>query len=353
MNRIPIIIPAYEPDERMITLLRELRDVFDGDVIIVNDGSGDSFDHLYEQAAALGCVILRNHSNCGKGRALKNAFNYCLNEYPDMIGCVTADSDGQHTPADILRCIDALREHPDDLVLGCRDFSGKDVPKKSRFGNNLTRRICRLLCGLKISDTQTGLRGIPSAFMDQLLNVPGERFEFETRMLIATKQKYKITEIKIETVYDSKENHQTHFDPIRDSIRIYKIFGEVFIKFLFSSFSSSLIDLVLFHMFTTMLHDRFIQYIAVSTVLARVISATYNYLINSHVVFKSTENPIRSALKYFGLAVIQMCLSAVFVTLGCAALPFLPEVVVKIVIDVILFFISYTIQRELIFKKRK
>ena len=352
-NNIPLIIPAYEPDERMVQLLKSLRDSFSGEIIIVNDGSGREYDHLYETAELYGCDVLRHYRNMGKGRALKDAFNYCLNKFPDMIGCVTADSDGQHKPKDIFRCMETLLSNPDKLILGCRNFDGEDIPAKSRFGNKLTMKVCKLLCGLEISDTQTGLRGIPREFMADMLNVQGERFEYETRMLLESKEHFPIQEIEIETVYDSKENHQTHFDPIKDSIRIYKIFGGAFVKFLFSSLSSSVIDLMLFYLFTKVLRMETVYYFSIATILARILSATYNYLMNYKVVFQSNENHSKSVSKYILLAFVQMCCSALFVNIGCRVFSTLSEVVVKVVIDMVLFFISYTIQREVIFHRKE
>ncbi len=352
MNSIPIIIPAYEPDNRMIDLIRHIRSDYDGDIIIVNDGSDASFDTLYEQAAEYGCTILRHDTNSGKGRALKTAFHYCLTRFPDLTGCITADSDGQHTAEDILRCMDTLQEHPDKLILGCRNFRGADVPRKSRFGNLMTCHACRLLCGLNISDTQTGLRGIPAPFMQELLSVRGERFEFETRMLIASKQRYDILEFPIQAVYDSKNNHQTHFDPLRDSLRIYRIFGEVFLRFFLSSVTSCVFDLLLFHMFTQLLVTKSAAYIAISTVFARIISSVYNYLINSRVVFRNGSHSAGAAVKYFSLAALQMFFSALFTTLGCRMLPEIPELLVKFTVDAVLFFLSYIIQRELIFRRK-
>ena len=157
---IPLIIPAYEPDERMITLLRRLAAEYEDEIVVVNDGSGPAYDSLYAQAVELGCTVLTHYVNMGKGRALKDAFNYCLCTWPDMRGCITADSDGQHIPEDIHRCREIMLSHGSDLVLGCRDFDGAGIPWKSTFGNKLTRQVCRLLSGLKITDTQTGLRGI-------------------------------------------------------------------------------------------------------------------------------------------------------------------------------------------------
>lgn len=349
-KEIPLIIPAYEPDERMLSLIKDLRVQYKGSIIIVNDGSSSDYDYLYEKASNYGCDIIKHYINMGKGRALKDAFNYCLNKYPDMIGCVTADSDGQHRPYDIFQCMESLKSNPNSLILGCRSFDGDGIPAKSRFGNKLTKKVCMLLCGLEISDTQTGLRGIPKSFMTDMLNVQGERFEYETRMLIESKNHYPIHEVKIETVYDSKENHQTHFRPIRDSIEIYKIFGGVFLNFMISSLSSCMIDLLLFYLFTKMLKERFICYLTISTVLARIISASYNYVINYKLVFQSDERHSKSVSKYIMLAVGQMCCSAFLVTFGCGIFEILPEVIIKIAVDTMLFFISYTLQREVIFK---
>lgn len=348
---IPIIIPSYEPDERLLPLLVSLKEANLGPVIVVDDGGGEKYNHYFEEAKELGCTVLVHEVNQGKGRALKDAFKYCLETYPKMLGCVTADSDGQHTPSDIKKCILVFEENPECLIMGCRDFSGEDVPWKSSFGNNTTKRVCKFLCGVSVSDTQTGLRAIPAKFMAELLDVKGERFEFETKMLVETKDNYEIVEIPIETVYDSKENHRTHFRPIKDSIKIYSIFGAIFAKFLFSSLSSSAIDMTFFTFLCWIFKGDTKFYVMLATVLARVVSGTYNYLINFHIVFKSKENKGKALLRYIILVVIQMSVSALLVTFGV----FLTrghELFVKIVVDATLFCLSYIIQREVVFRKR-
>ena len=269
---------------------------------------------------------------------------------PDAIGCITADSDGQHTPTDIKKCMEALEQRPNALILGCRDFSGEDVPTKSRFGNELTKKICSFLCGIKVSDTQTGLRGIPLEFMRELLSIKGERFEFETYMLIETKGRYEIFEVEIETIYDSKENHKTHFNPILDSIRIYKIFAKILVKYIFSSLSSCVLDVVLFALFSQLLKGVSpLFYATIATVIARVISATYNCLVNYKLVFNSKKNLSGAMLRYFTLAAIQMLLSATLVTVGIMLLGFIPDIIIKIIVDTILFFASYYFQNKYIF----
>lgn len=349
---IPVVIPAYEPDEKLLSLLRELKSAALCPIVVVNDGSGSRYNTIFLSAGDIlgkNGTILTHEVNRGKGAALKTAFQYVLRTWPDAVGVVTADSDGQHTPACIEKVKEALIAHPDDLVMGVRTFDSENIPWKSRFGNTLTIKVFRLATGLSVSDTQTGLRGIPARFMRELLQIRGDRFEFEMEMLLESVGKYPVFEVPIETVYDSKENHQTHFNPVKDSVRIYRLLLGKFFRYILSSLSSSIVDLAAFELFCLLTRGHLAAYIALSTVLARIISATYNYLMNYKVVFKSREKMGRSALKYFTLAVIQMSLSALLVTGGVWLLPVLPEVVVKMIVDTCLFFVSYYVQKRFVF----
>lgn len=355
MNSIPVIIPCFEPDDRLLQLLSDLRKSYIGDIIIVDDGSAETYRHFFDKAKQMyGCIILRHYVNMGKGRALKTAFNYCLIHFPNMLGCVTADSDGQHTPESIKSCIEALEANPNKLILGCRNFDAEGVPDKSRLGNKITRNVCKVLCGVSVTDTQTGLRAIPHSFMEYLLTLSGERFEFETNMLIATKDLIEIVEITIETIYDSKENHSSHFNPVKDSIRIYKLFGKALKRFILSSLSSGAIDFTLFAWFCAMSRDNEgIAYVVWATIVARIISATYNYFINYYIVFKSNVKKSFSAVRYCLLAFFQMFISAGSVAWIVGILPQrISELAVKIPIDILLFFVSFIVQREFVYRKR-
>ncbi len=348
---VPVIIPAYEPDEKLPRLLASLRECGFSHLILVDDGSGEKYRHFFEQAKReFGCHVLYHAVNQGKGRALKTAFNYALHRYPDAAGCVTADSDGQHSPECILSCGEALLANPGSLVLGCRCFDREDVPARSEFGNKCTRVVMKYVAGISVSDTQTGLRGIPASFMRELLLVKGERFEFETNMLMETKaRRIPIVEIPIKTIY-IEENKTSHFNPVKDSVRIYMIFG----KFLFSSLSSSVVDLALFSVFCYLFKESrqgSVTYITVSTVLARILSAVYNYSLNYKVVFQSRSSVRATGVRYFLLAAVQMSLSAFLVgrlypLFGGA------EVIVKMPVDILLFFLSFFIQREFVYTDR-
>ena len=151
---IPVVIPAYEPDEKLIGLVRELADAGISPVVVVNDGSeGEQYREIFDKVRELGAHVFNHAVNMGKGRALKNAMNYCLDAYPELVGIVTADSDGQHRVEDIVKCMETLSKRPDALVLGVRDFSGSDVPARSEFGNKTTSRVMKILTGMSISDT--------------------------------------------------------------------------------------------------------------------------------------------------------------------------------------------------------
>ena len=348
MKQIGIIIPSLSPDERLVTLVKELKEAGFFRILIVNDGSSPEYDSFFEESRQMGAEIQRHVVNQGKGRALKTAFHYALQNWDECPGVVTIDSDGQHAVKDIVRCAERLLEKPDALVLGCRNFKQDHVPFKSSFGNIMTSKVMQMLVGLKISDTQTGLRGISKENMRRFLSVSGERFEYETNMLLCCKDSHiAIEEVPIETIY-YEGNKSTHFRPFQDSLLVYGLF----LKFIVASLSSAAIDLGLFALFTFWFKEMLpLSYIVVSTVLARIISSLYNFAVNRQGVFKSNDNVGKTMLKYYTLAVCQMGLSAfgvwgLFKALGGS------ETLIKIVVDTLLFVVSFQIQREWVFKKK-
>lgn len=343
-KKAAVIIPALNPDEKLVNTVKDVRKIWNGPVVIVDDGSDMQTRGFFQQAEQMNCTVLRHCVNLGKGRALKTAFNYCINTWPNILGCVTADADGQHTAQDIFRCVCALEENPKSLVLGCRDFEREEIPTRSKWGNKVTCMVMRLLCGVNVSDTQTGLRAVPLEFMKKLMNVTGERYEFETNMLLETQaQKVPLREIAIETIY-IEENRRSHFRPLIDSVRIYALF----LKFIFASLSSSVVDIALFSALVWTLKPFVIEgYIFAATVLARIASALFNYIVNSKAVFQK-EMGRKTMLKYFALCIVQMCMSGLLVSAFYRLLP-CSEVTVKICVDVLLFFISFQVQKRWIF----
>ncbi len=363
MRKIAIILPSYNPDANLPALIRRLQELTTMEIIVVNDGSKKECAPIFDEVKRLGATLIEHAVNLGKGRALKTAFNYFLSRYPDGGGATTADADGQHAPKDILNVANAMNEYPDSVILGVREFHSKDVPFKSRFGNLLTCKVLKLFSGgLNISDTQTGLRGIPASFMRELMNCHGERFEFETRMLLlAHERDMPIRETPIQTIYINS-NRETHFDPIRDSIRIYRILFSSFFRrlfrFLVSSGLSAVADILLFYLFFRLFTDMPIPRLFAAVLLARIISSTLNYLLNKNLVFRQNSSgreffSFSSYWKYGALCVL-ICAASYYGT-RLAVWAFGTEYIVleKIIVDTFLFFASFFFQSLVVFARGK
>ncbi|WP_338450943.1 glycosyltransferase family 2 protein [Niallia oryzisoli] len=234
-----ILIPEYEPNKRLINLIYDLKDTCDYEIVVVNDGSGQEYQYIFDTVSNLGCTVLTHEKNRGKGAALKTGFQY-IQETKENIGVVTADCDGQHLPKDIIKIAEAIKDHKKALVLGTRRFTGK-VPSRSRFGNNVTRNVFSFVSGAKVYDTQTGLRGFSMEMLPWLCEIPGERFEYEMNMLLeAVPAGYSFYEIDIDTVY-LEQNKSSHFHFLKDSILVYL----PIIKFSLSSLMSAVLDFML------------------------------------------------------------------------------------------------------------
>lgn len=349
MKNISIVLPSLNPDEKLNMVVEGLLNVGFTDIVIVNDGSDDAHLEPFCKAKEHKEVTVLTHEvNRGKGRALKTAFSYILQNRKDCAGVVTVDGDNQHTAKDILACAKAMSESG-NVVLGCRDFSKENVPWKSRVGNVSTSLVFRLFCGIKISDTQTGLRAVPYKYLSLLCDIEGERFEYETQMLLAFKKNnIKFDEVSIETVY-LEDNASTHFNPIKDSLKIYKII----FKFMLSSGASFLIDYGIYTLLVFLIGTKLSRQLRlfIATFSARVVSSGFNYTMNKKAVFKSKASVKKSLIKYYTLCVCQTALSygAVYLLSSlCKAGSFL-EVVLKLVVDIILFAISFQIQRKWVF----
>jgi putative flippase GtrA len=344
---VAAVVPSFNPDEKFITIIDRLIAAGFTRIYVVNDGSDKGCDVFFTAAAARPqCVLLTHPENRGKGRALKTAFERHLESPGGYVGVVTLDADGQHSAEDTVKVADALAQNPEALVLGARNFSQSDVPKKSALGNKITRKILSAACGVPITDTQTGLRGIPNRFIQTLLGVNGDRYEFETNMLLETKRsRVSIVEVPISTIYINN-NSASHFRPFKDSLRIYLLI----LMFTFASMASSLADLCAFGLLFWLL--RFMPNetrIFLATVIARIISATFNFFINHRLVFRSKTRIDAAALRYAVLCVLQMLCSFGGVYLLSRFLP-LPALLAKIITDVPLFFISFFIQRRWVFR---
>ena len=320
------LIPAYEPDERLVGFADRLQGEGFSRIIVVDDGSGESFRPLFDALATRSfCTVLRHEVNRGKGTALKTGFTYIREQLPSVQGVVTADSDGQHDVADCRRLAEALDEGRDALYLGSRDFS--------------------------LPDSQTGLRAFPVSLIPFLLSVPGERFEYEMGVLLAAARRgLPMVPVMIRTIYENG-NAGTHYRPLWDTLRINRLVFADFFRFSGVSLLSFVLDQGLAWMFALALAAAGVEQhsmIWTSGFAARFLSAVFNFSMNRTVVFRAQGGVMASAWRYALLCVAVIVLSNAGVS-GLAMLH-VPRSVAKFVCDVLLYFASFRIQSKFIFR---
>lgn len=365
-SRIIIVIPSLNPDDKLISAVKGLRAVGFKEIILVNDGSAVNYCGPFSLAESEipYCTVLRHSINRGKGAALKTAFDFIITNRPDSVGVITVDGDGQHVASDVVKLAEKLvcyskigteecsnaKKIP--LIIGARDFSGKDVPRKSRIGNRVTSKLFRVFFHLKISDTQTGLRAIAAEYLPLFVTLNGDRYEYETNMLLeCSRMHIPIEEVGISTVYID-DNSGSHFHPVRDSFRIYGLM----LKFMFSSIVSTIIDYAVFNILLYLFDNleifssRCLMIMSV-TAVSRLASSLCNFHFNYKIVFSCYKKKRPTILRYYSVCIPQMIISGFLVSevsqlFGSGN--FIVSIV-KIFVDVFLFFVSFRIQHRWVF----
>ncbi len=332
-----VVIPAYQPDDKLYQLVISLKETIDYPIVVVNDGSSPDRAELFDSLTPY-AKVLTHPENRGKGAAIKTALTYIQDNYAANEGVVTVDADGQHLPADIVKVCKAWERSPESLVLGSRRFTG-DVPFKSRAGNAITRCVFAISTGVRVFDTQTGLRAFGAFRIPMMLSMKGDRYEYEINVLLyATRHRIPIEEVTIETVY-IEDNKSSHFNPVRDAWRIYKMI----LLFVASSLIAMLIDYVLVLTISAATKD-VAGSLLISVVAARIISSLANYFINCKLVF---ENRSRSSiLRYYILAVGILVANYLLLKLVTAMIPI---AVGKLVVEAALYPLSFYLQRKFVF----
>ena len=338
------LIPSYEPSFVLLDIVKELIKN-DFQVVVVNDGSKESFDEVFNQLPEE-VNYLHYKTNKGKGYALKYGMSYIKDHFDKDIIVVTLDSDGQHRVSDAIKICDRCEKESDCLILGSRKFD-KKTPSKSRFGNFMARTTFLISTHHKIYDTQTGLRAFSAELLPAMIAVKGNRYEYEMNVLLEMiRQRVIIREVKITTIYIDN-NAGTHYNPFKDTMKIFK---EV-IKFSASSLIGFLIDYGLYSLLVSFKVE-WAHWVLICDILARIVSASINFTINYHLVFKKREKFWLALIKYAGLAAF---------ILGCNVLLLwllneqagINEYLAKIIVEVTLFITSWIVQRLFVFRRNK
>lgn len=336
-DKIIVLIPAYEPSLSFVDLLKELKKQ-DLKVIVVDDGSGKDYQDIFKSASKYAHVISYDE-NQGKGRALKTGLDYIYKKYKKDYVVVTMDCDGQHSIKDALNISEYALKNKDTLVLGKR-IRNEKTPLRSKVGNAMTRFFYRVTTSLDVYDTQTGLRAFSTSLIPFMLDIEGERFEYEMNVLLKCAiSKMKIKELEIETIYIDNNSH-SHFKTIRDSILVYK----QIIKFLASSIISFIIDYLSYTLLLLVTNK-----LLVSNIIARIISATVNFNINKKLVFKNNKKEKNQIIEYLLLATTILIFNTILLTIFVNKL-LINKYIAKILVELILLLLSWIVQKKIIFK---
>ncbi len=374
-SKVSIVIPAYKPDEALLHTVQELSVLGFDDIIVVDDGGGAEYKKYFDALSKRSdCTVLTHEKNRGKGAALKTAFGwYCENR--DNAGVVTVDADGQHKCNDVVSVAQMMLEK-DCVILGARNFKKAEVPLRSRFGNSFSAAVFRFLLAMKITDTQTGLRALPKKHLSRLCEVQGDRYEYETNVLLFLKRNaLEYREVVIDTVYEN-DNGGSHFRPIIDSARIYKcvfryIFTSTAVLFLASSMVCYLLDWAMF-VAVNYFMGRVTDGSSTTTIAyaaARITSSPINFSLNRRI-FKSSDTPVFATMvKYYMLVAFNILVGSMaihFISKGLLyinaverfcmrisekSVATVLESIIKIPVDGMLYFCSYNVQKHIVFKK--
>ena len=334
-----ILIPAYKPDPRLVHLVEQLSQACPAPIVVVNDGSPAEHDPVFAALAYLPQVTVLTHPvNRGKGAALRTGFAVIDAMPAEITSVITADADGQHSVADILKVAAATEQQAGTMIIGSRQFD-KDVPPKSMFGNTVTRWVMRLFFGIRLWDTQTGLRGIPRCLLPALIEIPYDHYELEMEMLlVARRHSVPLVEIPIETIYIEK-NRASHFKPLLDSTRVYFVLFRYGISSLVTAGADYLV-FILAHLIT--------QNVPLSMLLARIVSVLVNYLLLKKWVFLS-QDKIRHTFPRFVLLVAFFgVLTTLLIQVLTGLLPLTP-LQAKLIIEISLYLVVFLAVKSLVF----
>lgn len=335
--RVHAVIPAYKPSFGLVEIVRGLAARPFASIVVVDDGGGPDFAAVFAEVEAVERVVLLRHAvNLGKGAALKTAFNHLAVNDPECL-LVTLDADGQHALDDVMAVREKLLAEPDALVVGARAFTG-EVPLRSRLGNSLTRALFRLLVGIRLGDTQSGLRGMSANFARQLLTLRSQRYEFELDMLLAARrQGRRFAEVPIQTIYIDG-NAQSHFNPVFDSLKIYF----VLLRFALASVVAALIDNAVF-----LSAYEISSSILGSQVAGRLVALVVNYAMVRNFVFLSHER--HSLPKYVAAVIILGALSYGMIRLLADEFG-MPVIAAKLAVETGIYVVNFLIQRHIVFR---
>ena len=351
-----IVIPALNPPSSFVSYAEALRREGFSRIVVVNDGSRTDKLPVFFKLKRLGVTVVDHPHNRGQGAALRTGFQYYLDHFQGQSdGVITLNADRQIPPSDVVRIASSLHNEQAmgsfALVVGTRNLEGKNVTDYDYNMGGVMKLLYHMLMGVRLNDPLSGVFGIPDLRVRQCLEIGSDGYAYATSMTMSFE---KIGFLQVPVSYANyEEGVEPAFRKIPDTIRILYTIFKKFIVYSITSVGASILDVIMFGIFHSITFRGNPMAIIYSTICARVISASVNYLLTKHFVFHfksdSAQETTKSAGAFFVLTAMQCICSALIVSamkmlLGGSA------VGIKVIVDTTLFFVSYKIQHKYIFK---
>lgn len=353
-----IVIPAYNPPASFADYIPRLADAGFHKIIVVNDGSRTDKLPVFMKIERTEAILLTHEENRGIGAALKTAMTYYLEHFQGQTdGIITLNSDRLTPVEDVVKMAQSLHNEQEmgsyAIVVGSRDFESHLVTDWDYRMNVVMKLIYHMLMGVRLADPMSGIFGIPDLRIQHCLDVTAEGYSYETAMLMSFE---KIGFLQVPIRYVSFEKGYEKVRRPGDTFGIILTVIKKFIVYSITSLMASVVDIIMFTIFTTVTFRGNVLAILYGTVCARLISASVNYLLTKDFVFHfksdKAQKSAKSAGEFMVLSAAQCLLSALIVSLLNVLLGG-SAVGLKVLTDCFLFFVSYKIQHKYIFKDDK
>jgi glycosyltransferase involved in cell wall biosynthesis len=203
---LSVIVPAYNEGfhiyENLLSICDSLKG-FNAEIILVDDGSGDKTYAESKRAAKIrrNIKLVQLQANEGKGASLFRGF---LEAQGEII--VFFDSDLEIAPHYIVKLLSFMQKQNADVVAGVKDPISNHFPAPRRLMSALYRNTVSFLFGLKITDTQTGIKLFKREVLENTIpRMRVSRFAFDLELLVAAARfGYHIVEVPVEVLYARK-----------------------------------------------------------------------------------------------------------------------------------------------------
>ena len=351
-----IVIPALNPPATLPDYVARLKQQGYARIIVVNDGSRTDKLPVFLKLKRLGAIVIDHDMNLGQGVALRTGFQYYLDHFQgDSDGVITLSADRQVRIEDVEKIGSALHNEQAmgsfALVVGTRDLNGRFVSDYDYRMGGIMKLLYHMLMGVHLNDPLAGVMGIPDLRIRQCMAIEGDGFAYVTSLTMSFEQ-IGFLQVPVEYV-QYEEGVERSFRKVADTIRILYTIFKKFILYSITSVSASILDVILFSIFNGITFRGNPLAIIYSTVCARVISASVNYLLTKHFVFhfksSSAQGSTKSAGAFMLLSAMQ-CICSALVVSAVKALLGGSATGIKVLVDTTLFFVSYKLQHKFIFK---